>query len=265
MKSLAIFCVNYNSYKELYSYLDSISIAAKEVDKVMKVDVFVADNTDKHNQEITYKVTNLNLKIFPYHQNLGYFKAIRKMMEDTSPVSYDYTIISNVDIIILSDTFKLLNSYLATEDTGWIVPSIVSLSNGEDLCPQAIHRYSLNKLRLLWLTFRFPFIHYLYAKTLYQHKKKTMTPAGIVYAGHGSCIILTREYFNRCDIINYPIFLYEEEIYIAEECRLHGLKVVYEPSIIVHDIGRVSTGKTNWKENYLWHAEGLEYIIKKYY
>ena len=186
-------------------------------------------------------------------------------MEEVSPMSYDYTIISNVDIIMLPDTFKQLNCYQATEDTGWIVPAIISQNNGENLSPQAMHRYSLNKLRLLWLTFRFPFIHRLYAKTLYEHKEKIKAHAGIVYAGHGSCIILTREYFNRCGIINYPIFLYEEEIYIAEECRTHGLKVIYEPSIIVHDIGRVSTGKTNWKENYLWHAQGLEFIIKNYY
>jgi GT2 family glycosyltransferase len=78
-------------------------------------------------------------------------------------------------------------------------------------------------------------------------------------------MILTREFFNRCGIVNYPIFLYEEEIYLAAECRTHGLDVVYEPSMIIDDIGRVSTGKTNWRQNYQWHAEGLAYIIKKYY
>ncbi|MBQ9230966.1 MAG: glycosyltransferase family 2 protein [Prevotella sp.] len=266
MKRTAIFCVNYNSYPELYNYLDSISIAAKEVEGAMNVDVYVADNTDKQYQEISYKTTNFHLRVFPFHQNLGYFGAIKKMMESVPPANYDYAIISNVDIRLHTNTLSLLCNFQADKHTGWIAPAIISKSSGNNLSPQAVHRYSLSKLRLLWLSFRFPFIHYLYAHTLHKRKltKKTHNK-GIIYAGHGSCIILTREYFNRCGIINYPIFLYEEEIYIAEECRTHGLTAIFNPSIVIHDIGRVSTGKTNWKENYQWHAEGLEYILKKYY
>lgn len=265
MKRIAIYCVTYNSYPELYHYLDSICQAVKAINEKIEIEVFVADNTDKEIQEIIYQAEVIHIRVFPFHQNLGYFGAIKKMMEEISPLSYNYTIISNVDIMMQPDTLRQLNNYHAVEDIGWIVPSIISQNNGEDLCPQATHRYSHNKLKFLWLSFHFPYIHRLYAKTLYQHKKKTKAPAGTVYAGHGSCIILTLEYFNRCGIIDYPVFLYEEEIYVAEECRIRGLKVIYNPSIIVYDIGKVSTGKTNWKENYRWHAEGLEFIMKKYY
>lgn len=265
MKRIAIFCVTYNSYPELCHYLDSICQAVRTAEGKAEVEVFVADNTDKEPQEITYKTEGIRLRVFPFHQNLGYFGAIRKMMEEVSPLSYDYTIISNVDVCLHHDTIEMLCDYQTAEDTGWIAPAIISQRDGNDLSPQAVHRYSLNKLRLLFLSFRIPVIHYIYAKTLHQHKPAKKHPQGIVYAGHGSYIILTREFFNRCGIINYPVFLYEEEIYLAEECMTHGLNVVYEPSMMIDDIGRVSTGKTNWRLNYRWHAEGLEYIIKKYY
>ncbi len=264
MRKIAIYCVNYHSYNSLKNYLESIEVAAKTAKEEVMLSVFVADNTTPVSA-IDYDPLHFTLLVLPTGQNMGYFGAIRFIMQKHNPKVFDYIIISNVDILMQPDTFKLLNCYQTTEDTGWIVPAIISQNNGEDLCPQATHRYSLNKLRLLWLTFRCPYIHRIYAKTFYKHKANTKAQAGIIYAGHGSCIILTREYFNRCGIINYPIFLYEEEIYIAEECRTHGLKVIYEPSITVHDIGRVSTGKTNWKENYLWHAQGLDFIIKNYY
>lgn len=265
MKRIAIYCVTYHSYPEFYHYLDSICQAVKTTEREAEVEVFVADNTDKEPQEITYQTEAFRLKVFTFHQNLGYFGAIRKMMEEVSPLSYNYSIISNVDILLHTDTLKVLCNYQTTENTGWITPAIISQRDGNDLSPQAVHRYSLHKLRLLLLSFRIPVIHYIYAKTLLQHKPTKKHVQGIVYAGHGSYMILTREFFNRCGIINYPVFLYEEEIYLAEECRTHGLDVVYEPSMIIDDIGRVSTGKTNWRQNYRWHAEGLEYIIKKYY
>ena len=117
MKRVAIFCVNYNSYQELYHYLDSICVSAKEAKDAMKVDVFVADNSDQQPQEITYEPHDIHLRVFPFHQNLGYFGAIRKMMEEVSPLSYDYTVISNVDVLLHIDTLKVLCNYQTMENT----------------------------------------------------------------------------------------------------------------------------------------------------
>ena len=53
-----------------------------------------------------------------------------------------------------------------------------------------------------------------------------------VYAGHGSFIILTKYYLSKVGIVNYPVFLFCEEIYLAEMCRINNLLVRYEPSSI---------------------------------
>ncbi len=265
MKRFAIYCVTYNSYKELYQYLDSICTAVREVKDTVTVDVFVADNTDKEYQEITYHTDLIHLRIFAYQQNLGYFGGIRRMMEEVSPLSYDYTIISNVDMFLHADTLRDLCAYQCEENTGWIAPAILSKIYQMDLNPQSVNRYTLKTLRLAWLTYRIPFIHDFYAKTFHKQRHKAQHPRGYIYAGHGSFFILTKQYFQRCGPINYPIFLYDEELYVAEECRLHGLKVMYEPSISVSDIGKVSTGKTKRKLYRRWNAEGITYIIRKYY
>ena len=56
MKKIAIFCVNYNSYEFLDSFLCSVDKAAKYAGDV-SVSVFVADNTERNIKAIS---TNLH-------------------------------------------------------------------------------------------------------------------------------------------------------------------------------------------------------------
>ena len=82
---------------------------------------------------------------------------------------------------------------------------------------------------------------------------------------HGSFIILTKEYFKRCGIINYPCFLFCEEIYLGEQCKEHQLAVVYEPSLRIDDDEHASTGNFKGKKYCQFNYQALSYIIKKYY
>lgn len=265
-KRIAIFCVAYHSYPELYHYLDTIGLAAKATDGKAEVDVFVADNSDRQSQEITYTPHHFHLRVFPFYQNLGYFGAVRKMMEEVSPLSYDYIVISNVDIRLAEDTFTRLISDEKREDNiGWIAPQIFSMKENRDRNPKIMNRYALRKLKLLRLSYQYPVLHRLYTMTAYKTKRLIRREAGNVYAGHGSFIILTHQYFERCGIIDYPIFLFDEEIYLAEMCRTHQLSVYYEPQITVHDEDHVSTEKMTSSFYYQCNYEATNYIIHRFY
>ena len=104
MKTVAIYCVNYQTYTELRSFLQSVNQAANEASGVIRVDVFCADNTEKDYQEITYSGKHIRFKLFPFNQNKGYFGAVHDMMTQTSPIQYDFVIISNVDVTFDEDT-----------------------------------------------------------------------------------------------------------------------------------------------------------------
>lgn len=267
MKHISIYCVNYNSYTVLKSYLRSINQSAALVAGRTLTDVFIADNTVNDIKSIdTAGYNNINrIKVFAFHENLGYFKAITRMMETTDTSIYDYIMVSNVDMTLQSDTLsKLLDSH-TSDNTGWIAPAIISRETGKDLNPQATQRYSTAKLKIMRWFYRLPPIYNLYVCTFHRLKRMRTNTPGEVYAGHGSFIILTREYIARCGIIDYPVFLYCEEIYLAEECSRHGLKVIYNPEIRVDDIGKISTGKAKRSKYYRWNIEGLTYVIDKYY
>jgi GT2 family glycosyltransferase len=196
---------------------------------------------------------------------LGYFGAIQKMMSKTNILLYDYVIISNVDVIISPDFFSKLANYPLSPNDGWIAPAIISQNDGCDLNPQATHRYSLTKLKILHFFYQHPTVNWLYEHTLHLSKRHQHHQPGQVYAGHGSFIVLTHEYFVRCGIIDYPIFLYGEEIYIGEQCLRNKLTVNYFPSLQVNDIGNVSTGKMKRSFYYKCNADAIKYIIDNYY
>ncbi len=245
MKRIAIFCVSYQSDKERDYYLKSIEVASKKATGKAYVDVFLANNTKEDNP--------------------GYFGAVERLMNQMDITSYDYVIISNVDLKVEEDFFSKLAEYNCSEDTGWIAPQIWSDLEERDRNPKVLCRYSLRKLKILRTFYRIPILDSLYTRTFYRQKKYESHPAGQIYAGHGSFIILTRQYFNRCKKIHYPVFLFCEELYLAEMCQNVGLKVEYVPSIRVTDTEHASTGKMNHRFYCRCNDEALQYIIKTFY
>ena len=209
------------------------------------IDIFVAQNTNEDNP--------------------GYFGGIKRQMDKVDLTAYDYCILSNVDLTVEDDFFDKLAAYDCAKDTGWIAPQIWSKLEGRDRNPGRVRRPSLRRVRLLRMLYRYPKLEKLYSRTLYRRKKYQAHEAGPIYAGHGSCIILTRKYMEACGKIDYPIFLFCEEIYLAEMCRQAGLNVEYVPDIRVNDIEHVSIGKMARKAYCQYNYEALNYIIQRFY
>lgn len=245
MKRIAIFCVSYNSDKELEQYQSSLVKAASKAADQVTLDIFVARNTQDDNP--------------------GYFGGIKREMDKVDVTVYDYCILSNVDLMVDEDFFERLATYDCAVNVGWIAPRIWSNAEQRDRNPKILNRYSLRKLQILRTFYQFPILDTLYTKTLYRKKKFESHPAGDIYAGHGSFIILTKRYFECCGKINYPVFLFCEEIYLAEQCQKAGLRVTYVPDIKVTDTEHASTGKMGHHFYCRCNYEAMQYIIREFY
>lgn len=263
MKNIAIYCVNYHSYSALEEYLLSLDNANRR--KEVLLTVFVGDNTDTNVQELKFVPQSFKLKIYQIGKNLGYFGAIKYMMQQCSPLEYDYSIISNVDVTLNENTLTTLAKMNKEDSCGWIAPAIISGSEDRDKNPKITNRYSKKKLSILSILFKYHWLYNLYTHTIYKRKKYTKREAMKIYAGHGSFIILTNEYFKKCGIIDYPVFLFCEEIYLGEQCKQHNLKVLYEPAIIIYDTEHVSTSKFKNKQYCRFNYEAIKYILTRYY
>ena len=135
-----------------------------------------------------------------------------------------------------------------------------------DRNPQRLRRCSELRLILLQILYKFPLLFMLYYNTMYKRKKYLVVDSPKdVYAGHGSFIILTKYYLSKVGIVNYPVFLFCEEIYLAEMCRINNLLVRYEPDLAVTDFEHISVGKIKKKEYYRLNCNAIKYIRKRFY
>jgi len=245
VKRIAVFCVTYNSDTELEQYRSSLERAAEKAEGLVTLDIYVARNTTADNP--------------------GYFGAVKRLMDKADVTAYDYCIVSNVDLRMEEDFLRKLAHYDCADDTGWIAPRIWSAKEHRDRNPRQTSRYSLRRLKLLRLLYRFPLFDTLYTKTFYRRKKFSKCRPGTVYSGHGSFIILTRGYIRKCGRIDYPVFLFCEEIWLAEKCRQAGLKVVYDPSMTIYDSEHVSTSKMDHRFLCQCNYNAIQYIIRTFY
>ena len=264
VKHIAIYCVNYHSYDSLEKYLQSIDRAVEKSQEPLTLSVFVADNSVPCTP-VGYEPRHFSLRVLPTGENKGYFGAIQYLMRQMSPLEYDYCIVSNVDVLLDDAFFTNLCTCEPDEMVGWIAPEIYSRIERRDRNPKILQRYPRRKLQILKTLFRIPPLYNLYTHTVYKSKKLLHHEAGPIYAGHGSFIILTQQYFRLCGIIDYPVFLFCEEIYLGEQCRLHQLKVIYDPTIRVTDAEHASTSTIRRSKYCEYNFQAISHILETYY
>lgn len=269
MKSILIIPVNYNSYYSLKSYLESIEISLNAVGKSeLAVDVVVADNSsEKETIDNSYKYIR-KFEVISI-DNKGYFGGAFEVYNSIkSIVQYDYVIISNVDLRVDESFFSILASKQLTEEIGWLAPAILSKQENRDMNPKIANRYSKRQMQLLLMMYKYPIIKCIYLKTMHKAKHRDEVvnhDEKDIYAGHGAMFILTKSFVSKNLHLEYPVFLYGEEIYMGEEMRLCGLKTRYIPSLKVYDDAHVSTGTIKRSQNSRYNVEAMTYLLKKYY
>ena len=262
---ILIVAVTYNSYPELRSYLSSIEKAAEQSPNT-EVKVSVADNSVNKERVNVSGYKRIKVEICPL-DNKGYLGGAQEIINAQTDINqYDYVAISNVDIELSVDFFKKLQDYILQNDVAWVATKIWSKAEGRDRNPKMLSRPSKKRLQVVNLMYRFPILDYLYTKTLYKRKTLyTPSPEMDIYAGHGSFMMLTRNFFEKYQKIEYPIFLFGEEIYLGELIRMADMRVRYVPSLEVIDMEHASTGKMKKAFYYKCNKESIDYILENFY
>lgn len=263
MLKLLVVCVNYNSYESLLDYLESLDKSLANINDIY-INVVVADNSsEKQNFNFTFSNFNYQIVQLP---NLGYFGGAFEIINSMNAKDFDYTIISNVDVKYDIKSITKLVNLPKENNIAWIAPQIFSSLKNKDNNPQRLYRCSKIKLQLLLLMYKLPFLCKLYQKTLYKrHRQSESTKSGTqIYCGHGSVIILTSNFFDNYSNVKYPIFLYGEEIFLAELIMQKSLKVIYYPEIIFYDEEHVSTKKLG-KKYFEYNYKAIKYILSEFY
>lgn len=181
--------------------------------------------------------------------NNGYFGGARyglaqHLKNQSLP---DWVIVSNVDLLIRDQYFLTkVSAVMRHSHVGVVAPSIRSARTGRDQNPFIERRPSVARMQAYkWIyCSRFALHTYELAAAAF-HKvhgffmPRRRDPDSVastgrtIYAPHGSFLIFTKEYFRAGGTLDFPCFLFGEEIYVAESVKRLGLEVVYEPSLVV--------------------------------
>lgn len=261
---ILIVCVNYNSYSELEKYLGSIDMAAM-MERDTMVDVVVVDNSPVKRSIETERYGNILVRV-ENNDNLGYLGGASSVINKIDVNKYDYVAISNVDLTLQNNFFQKLEEIKNNDNIAWIAPRIYSRTENRDRNPKVLERYSKRRLKLIYYMYKIPVLYYLYMFSAYKRKKVIVHPEERkIYAGHGSFMLLTNRFLSLVKKIEYPVFLFGEELFIAELCREYGMDVKYTPSVVVNDCEHISTSRMKKSYYFKCNQEAIRYIINKFY
>lgn len=183
----------------------------------------------------------------PTGGNVGYFggaaRALDVLRTDGLP---DWVVVSNTDISFPDpDLFEKLARRHRGGPYDVIAPALWSSHTGANQNPHLPERPSRRRLQnQLALTSSYvaanAYHALAYAKGRVRGLRRS-APAGSgpprpIYAPHGAFIVFRRSYFEGGGDLAYGGFLYGEEVFIGETARRLGLRVGYDPALVVqHD------------------------------
>ena len=265
--NVLLVCVNYNSNNEMFLFLHSLEKALNYADNdELELTVCIADNsTDKC--QIDLNKYSFNCYYYSFN-NLGSFGGATAVFDKQSNLhKYEYIIISNVDLVVDRYFFNNLSD-CSDCSIGWISPSILSSYENRDKGLGLVNRPSKFKLRLLAFMYKYPWLVYLVEKTIYKRKrlvKSKVYSEKTIYSGHGSFVILTKNFFKIYENFHYPMFLWGEELFLGELVRKCGQRVVYNPNLKVYDKEHASTALLPSAFRCKCQRDSLLYILDTFY
>lgn len=276
--NLLIVGVSYKTDEHALRFYESLVQAVVGLPKSDSVTVVIVDSESRSNAlesrllERQSRLTNLRVRVVRCRENVGYFGGARAGVAgaDLGPELYDYVCVSNVDLVVDPCFFTTLVYRKTDRDVGVLAPSIVSLKRKADLNPKLEARVPSWRYRAFRITFssRWLFIFHSWISTLSYSSGVRNTQrreSRDIYAAHGSFFIFTKNFFMSGGALDYPVFLFGEEIFVAEICLSLGMRVVYDPDLQVQDVDHASTGAKTSEFKRVHYLEALNYVREKYY
>jgi len=244
------------------------------------IDVIVVDNCsgEENLSKLRARVAQLsNVELLESATNRGYFGAAKFAYDHylaRGQALPDWVIVCNHDVIVEDEEFLLKLCYQDCLGLGVIAPRIQLTGSGLDQNPFMKCRPSWLRLASLQLIYS----NYLFAavwdrlfrlKQAFKANRKSGSSAcdtkkQEIYAAQGSFLIFARKFFEAGGFLDENLFLYGEEISVAEICRSLNLDIIYEPALTLWHNEHASTGNVLSRFSYNCQKRALKYVSARY-
>lgn len=263
MLKVSLCLINYNSKSELINLLNSI-----ELSNHIEISIIVFDNS------ATNELSFISKKNYPFDinviwdgKNSGYFGRINDYLENIKNHLSDYYIYANCDLEFDKYFFEELLQ-LENKDDVIIAPKITNGDESINFNPKYIDKPKKYKIKLIYNIFKYKSLFKLYQFLSFYYNKLKPNKSKVdkvfdnIYCPHGALLIFNSKLIlNECK--NYPLFLFGEEIFLAEKANLFNVPICYLPKLKIFNVGEVSVGKM--KNRNLYYVKSLKFILDEFY
>jgi GT2 family glycosyltransferase len=224
----------------------------------LKVNIHIFDNgSNDHVHLVKHDFPGIN--VIEHHRNLGYAKAINRLLKSTSS---PYTAMLNPDTTVKDGLFKSITSFMdANPHVGIVGPRIVD----PDGCVQGsarafpTFRSALSGRRSL-ISKKFPNSRITCANIL-THASDGISPMEVDWVS-GACMVARRKALEDVGLFDERYFLYWEDVDLCKRMANKGWKVIYYPqSEIEHCVGGSSERKLI-RSVFEFHKSAYRYFMK---
>lgn len=234
--------VSYGGAADAVGLIESLS-----PERVPDVEVVVACN--RHGDAGSLRVALAEriatgvARVVDYPDNPGYLPAVARIVAGSTDPGH--VVFSNADLVASPETIPQLLLELERRPNALsLAPAVVGALQ-HDVNPYLTRPPSARRLRLLAALHRFPWVSDVMLLRRNGHGSTLPAPGEpgqALWAGHGSCVVLSADFFARGGSLGYPFALFGEELWIgAEVARLEG-EVRYVPDIRLEHREHAATG-----------------------
>lgn len=253
----------YGNTKDIVDFYKSIS----NLDCNYKV-IIVNSFYDKNSLYECKKIAEKYSSIFIEVENKGYGAGNNRGIEYAiDNYNFDFLIVSNSDIVVKELSYERLKKY----SENIIGPKVIT-STGKNQNPFYVDKKIFPRAEFYFLKNRNKIGYYSIIainkikKMIFfwslKHKKKN---SAFVYAIHGSFIIFSKYVLDRVGkVFDENIFLFCEEMALAEKMKKENIKIIYTSEIEVYhkEDGSMKFLKGNLYEE---EVKSNGYVLEKYF
>jgi len=275
--SAFLITVNYKGEQSTLELLASLS----RLSEFSSLDVIVVDNGsgEENLSQLRAAIESLpNVQLLKSATNRGYFGAAKFAYDHYLGQGHelpDWTIVCNHDIVIDDPDFLLKLSSEDWRSAGVLAPRVRLAESGTDQNPFMRHRpgwFRRASLRLVYSNYPFAILWdwLSYKKRALNQRIHSLPSKRIlkrenIYAAHGSCFIFSKQFFEAGGFLDDDLFLYGEEISVAEICRSLGLPIIFDPVLSLSHNEHTSVGQAVSRFSYGCQKKALRHVTARYF
>ncbi|SEQ24183.1 Glycosyltransferase, GT2 family [Lachnospiraceae bacterium RM5] len=234
--------------------------------------VVVVDNSSNDAFDLEKEIEGIALYI-DSGGNLGYFNGAAFGLHKIEQIyTFEWIVVSNVDLILKTENIdQILDRF---SDASIVAPGIISYDTGFDKNPYRLSRPSKRSIKIKKIAFSnivfyniYGFLSRLRNEAIKKkHKETKKCEEGTkIYLPYGAVIFFSNKYFESGCKIDFPLFLFGEELFVAEQANKKNQNIIYVPSIEFENYEHASTSNLSSNSVNKRNYKAMKFILEEFY